>query len=150
MAVVAFLALSGVALASQVSLITSFIRNSDSGPELTIIARADGTFDIKEFAEKDQWFAPEVVGKNLEITANYRFGRSVESGNISVLLQADPGVNEATVRAGLLSARQHGFHRIGFTDPRLEKIVRHVAQSLETVPAVGERAQKPAEVRERN
>ena len=90
MAVIVFLALSGVALGSKTPLIASLL-GGNSGPQLTIVARADGTFDIKEFAKQGQWFGPEVVGEGLKITAARRFGDKVEIGTVNVLMQADPG-----------------------------------------------------------
>ncbi|MBC8137004.1 MAG: hypothetical protein H8F28_14075, partial [Fibrella sp.] len=103
MVVVAFLALSGVALGSRIPMITSLIEEGINGPELTIIARADGTLDIKEFAIQNQWFAPDVIGAGLKITAVRRFGRNVKLGNVSVMVQADPGVKDETIRTALIS-----------------------------------------------
>ncbi len=129
MVVVAFLTLSGVALASKIPMFTAWIGDADKGPELTIIARVDGTFDIKEYTEQNQWFKPDVVGEGLAITAKHRFGRSVNPDNVSVMVLADPGVKDEAIRTALISAAHHGFHRIGFTDPRLGDIARKIAST---------------------
>lgn len=128
MVVVLFLTLSGVALGSKSPLIASLLGKNRS-PQLTIIARADGTFDIKEFAKQGQWFGPEVVGEGLKITAIRRYGQGVKMGNINILVQADPGVKDETIRAALVSVGQSGFTRIGFTDPHLGEIAMRVASS---------------------
>lgn len=95
--------------------------------ELTIIAHADGTFDVKEYAKPDLWFAPEVVGYALEITAKRRFGEKTKIENISILVKADPGVKPGTIQTGVLSARGRGFVRFGFADPRISAIAQQVA-----------------------
>ncbi|MBC8139436.1 MAG: hypothetical protein H8F28_26460 [Fibrella sp.] len=45
------------------------------------------------------------------------------------MVQADPGVKDETIRTALISIGQSGFHRVGFTDPRLVEIARQVATS---------------------
>lgn len=142
-AMVAFLALSGAALASKTSLFASLMGGGiGSARQLTIIARADGTFDIKEFAKQNQWFGPEVVGEALRITAAHRFGQDVKAGSVSILVQADPGVGDETIRVALVSIGQQGFHRIGFTDPHLGDIARQVI--VTPLPDTSPRADNPA------
>ncbi|MBC7807476.1 MAG: hypothetical protein H7145_15165 [Akkermansiaceae bacterium] len=141
LAVVAILAFSGVALASKVPLIASWAGSAKTGRQLTILARADGTFDIKEFAKQNQWFGPDVVGVGLKMTAIRRFGSDVKLSDVSVLVRADPGVKDETIRIALISVGQAGFQRIGFTDPRLGAIARSIAAA----PAPGSPSSVPGE-----
>ncbi len=136
-------ATSGIVLIALLGLICggAFARNNTflgnlfpflrGATTLTIVARADNTFDIKEFAKANQWFYPDSVGEALRVTASRRFGDTVKMESVNVLVQADPGVNDEAVRIALLSIRQNGFQRIGFTDPRLRRIAEQVAQTPE-------------------
>lgn len=100
-------------------------RNVES--RLTIIARADGTFDIKEFPQRDRWFAPEAVGTGLVITGERRFGKAVKPSSVDVLVKADAGASDEAIKAALSSARASGFTRFGFVDPRLGEVVKRFA-----------------------
>lgn len=108
---------------------------ANAASKLTIVARADGTFDIKEFAKEDQWFAPEVVGEGLKITVAERFGAKVSPSSVNVLVQADPGASDEAVKVALASARANGFVRFGFVDPRLGEVVKQFAGTPSSVVA---------------
>lgn len=129
LAFIAFIALSGVAMGSKTPMLSSLMQGANGRHELTLVARADGTFDINEFAIQNQWFAPDVVGSGLKITAAQRFGTNYPLDHVSVLLKADPGVHEKTIHAALVSLRNTGFQRVGMTDPRLRAIARSVSAS---------------------
>ncbi len=103
---------------------------------LTIVARADGTFDIKEFPKADQWFAPDVVGEGLKVTAAQRFGGKTDIASVNVLVKADPGASDEAVHMALVSARNSGFVRFGFADPRLGQVVKQVASTPAPTVAV--------------
>lgn len=116
-----------VPLGGNPPLIAALSGQASTAGKLTIIARADGTFDIKEFPKDNQWFAPEVVGDGLKITAAQRFGAKVNPSDVNVLVQADPGASDKAVITALASARDSGFARFGFVDPRLGGVVRQFA-----------------------
>ncbi|MBC8141041.1 MAG: hypothetical protein H7Y38_06325 [Armatimonadetes bacterium] len=116
-------------IGNQASLLSA-VMGQGSQAQLTIIARADGTYDVKEYAKPDLWFAPEAVGEALEVTAKRRFGNNAKVANINILVKADPGVQPGTIQSGILSARARGFMRFGFSDPRIGSI----AQQVTSVP----------------
>ena len=63
----------------------------------------------------------------LKATAARRFGHDIVPAAVSVLIKSDPGVNPEAVRVTLLGARENGFVRFGFADPRLGTVVQQVA-----------------------
>lgn len=140
--IVAVIAVCGIVLGVRTPLVAAL--QGRNNPQLTVIARADGTFDIKEFTKQDQWFSADVVGTGLQITANRRFGKNVNMGNVNVLMQADPGVKDETIRLGLASLAHSGFRRVGFTDPRLSELARRVASSPMPTPLKGLENEKVA------
>ena len=120
--VAAFAIYSLLPIGGNAPLLSSLIGQAGNA-QLTIIARADGTFDLKEYAKPDQWFAPDIIGEALEATAKRRFGHNVNMAKVNVLVQADPGINSDAVRVALLDARAKGFTRFGFADPRLGAVL---------------------------
>ncbi len=117
-------------------LFASFAGQNQSATHLTMIARADGTFDIKEFPKADQWFAPDAVGEGLKRTAVSQFGAGADVATVDVMVQADPGAKDDDIRLALNSARMSGFVRFGFADPRVGEVARQVAStSAPTVPS---------------
>ena len=111
------------------------ITGQGASPQLTLIARADGTFDIKEYAKPDQWFAADIIGEALEATAKRRYGHNVKPANVNVMVQADPGINADAVRVALLDAQAKGFTRFGFADPRLGEVFQQVG-ATPAAPAI--------------
>ncbi len=109
-------------------LIAALSGHVNAVSKVTIIARADGTFDIKEFPTENQWFAPDVVGEGMKLTVAKRFGEKVAPSSVNVLVQADPGTSDESVRVALASARTSGFVHFGFLDPRLGEVVTQFAQ----------------------
>lgn len=126
---------SVVPFGGQAPLMSALTGHMNAASKLTIIARADGTFDIKEFSKEDQWFAPEVVGEGLRITMSERFGAKVQPSSVNVLVQADPGASDKAVITALASARDNGFVRFGFVDPRLGEVVKQFASAPASVVA---------------
>lgn len=126
---------SVVPFGNNAPLLSALTGHNTAAGKLTIVARADGTFDIKEFPKDNQWFAPDVVGEGLKITAAERFGAKVAPASVNVLVQADPGASDEAVRVALVSARAQGFARFGFTDPRLGEVVKQLASAPATVVA---------------
>jgi hypothetical protein len=138
----AIVVVCGIMLGIRTPLIA--VLQGRGGPQLTVIARADGTFDIKEFSKQGQWFSADVVGTGLQITAGRRFGKNVTMANVNVLMQADPGVEDETIRVGLASLAHSGFRRVGFTDPRLSELARRVVSSPLPAPLSGLKSERVA------
>ena len=120
---------SVVPFGGKAPLVTALTAHMNVASKLTIIARADGTFDIKEFPKENQWFAPEVVGEGLKITVAEKLGAKVNPSSVNILVQADPGASDEAVVTALASARANGFVRFGFTDPRLGEVVKQFASA---------------------
>jgi hypothetical protein len=126
---------SVVPFGDNAPLLSALTGHKNAASKLTIIARADGTFDIKEFPKANQWFAPDVVGEGLTITAAERFGKKIQPSSINVMVKADPGASGEAIRVALVSARAQGFARFGFTDPNVGEVVKQLANTPSSVVA---------------
>lgn len=84
---------------------------------LTIVAKADGTFDVDEIP--NYWFGPTAMGGALKKALKLHYGFDAKPDDVKVVVKQDPGATDAAVRTAIDSARTQGFVRFAFADPGL-------------------------------